>query len=189
MYKMWFQLTSRASAFMAPRVVSNKMQLSMKLDLVGSSAPLGFFDPLGFTKGADAKTIAKYRESELKHGRVAMLAVLGWLTQEKFHPLYGGKLSGNPLAAFGEVPPLAFVQIIAFCGLLEYAFFEASRGEGYKAGDYYGISTRFQDPNEQAWTGFQTRELNNGRLTMFAIMGEIAHASITGKGALEQIGL
>lgn len=37
--------------------------MSMKLDLVGSSAPLGFFDPLGFTKGADAKTITKYRES------------------------------------------------------------------------------------------------------------------------------
>jgi Chlorophyll A-B binding protein len=170
-------------------MVSNRAQMTMKIDLVGSSAPLGFFDPLGFTKGADAKTINKYRESELKHGRVAMLAVLGWLTQEKFHPLYGGKISGNPLTAFGEVPPLAFVQIIAFCGLLEYAFSEAARGEGYKAGDYYGISTRFQDASNPAWTGFQTRELNNGRLAMFAIMGEIAHAGITGKGALEQLGL
>jgi hypothetical protein len=45
----------------------------MKIDLVGSSAPLGFFDPLGFTKGASAETLAKYRESELKHGRVAMV--------------------------------------------------------------------------------------------------------------------
>ena len=170
-------------------MVSNRAQITMKIDLVGSSAPLGFFDPLGFTKGADAKTINKYRESELKHGRVAMLAVLGWLTQEKFHPLYGGKISGNPLTAFGEVPPLAFVQIIAFCGLLEYAFSEAARGEGYKAGDYYGISTRFQDASNPAWTGFQTRELNNGRLAMFAIIGEIAHAGITGKGALEQLGL
>ena len=48
------------------------MQLSMKSSLVGSSAPLGFFDPLGFAKG-DAKTVAKYRESELKHGRTAMV--------------------------------------------------------------------------------------------------------------------
>jgi hypothetical protein len=87
---------------------------------------IGFFDPLGFSKGADAKTISKYRESELKHGRVAMLAVLGWLTAEKWHPLYGGKLSSNPLEAFGQVPPLAFVQIIAFCGLLEYAFSEGN---------------------------------------------------------------
>jgi hypothetical protein len=37
-------------------------------------------------------------------------------------------------------------------------------------------------------SGFQTRELNNGRLAMFAIMGEITHSFITGKGALEQLG-
>jgi len=45
----------------------------MKVDLVGSSAPLGFFDPLGLSKGADAAKLNKYRESELKHGRVAMV--------------------------------------------------------------------------------------------------------------------
>lgn len=76
--------------------------MTMKVNLVGASAPLGFFDPLGFSKTDDA-TLIKYRESELKHGRVAMLAVLGWLTQEHFHPLYDGKLSSNPLKAFLEV--------------------------------------------------------------------------------------
>ncbi len=48
-------------------------RMTMKIDLVGSSAPLGFFDPLGFSKKADAATLAKFRESELKHGRVAMV--------------------------------------------------------------------------------------------------------------------
>ena len=33
---------------------------------------------------------AKYRESELNHGRIAMAAVFGILTQEKFHPFYCG---------------------------------------------------------------------------------------------------
>jgi hypothetical protein len=33
------------------------------------------FDPLGFTKGQSIKTIKKWRESEVKHGRIAMLAV------------------------------------------------------------------------------------------------------------------
>ena len=41
----------------------------MKIDMPGSSAPLGFFDPLGFSKGASAATLTKYRESELKHGK------------------------------------------------------------------------------------------------------------------------
>lgn len=50
-----------------------RMTPTMKVDLVGSSAPLGFFDPLGLSKGADAAKLNKYRESELKHGRVAMV--------------------------------------------------------------------------------------------------------------------
>jgi len=168
--------------------MASRSQMSMKSDLAGVSAPLGFFDPLGFSK-KDEATLYKYREAELKHGRVAMLAVLGWLTQERFHPLYDGKLSGNPLKAFSEVPPLGFVQIIAFIGLLEYTFAAAAKGKGYIPGDFYGISDRLPDADNEAWVGFQTRELNNGRLAMFAIMGEIAHAAITGKGALEQMGI
>ena len=165
-----------------------RTRISMKVDLVGASAPLGFFDPLGFSK-TDKATLIKYREAELKHGRVAMLAVLGWLTQEHFHPLYDGKLSSNPLKAFGEVPPLGFVQIIIFGGILEWVFALAAKQKDYVAGDYYGITARISDKDAPAWVDFQTRELNNGRLAMFAIMGEIAHAAITGKGALEQIGL
>lgn len=176
-------LVSSALSLVAQR------SLSMKSDLVGSSLPLGFFDPLGFSK-CDAATMTKYRESELKHGRTAMLAVLGVLTQEKFHPLYDGKLSGNPLKAFADVPPLGFVQIIAVCGFLEHALQSAAKvQDNYKAGDYFGISNRIVDSNDASWVDFQTRELNNGRLAMFAIMGELVHAQITGKGPLEQWGI
>lgn len=33
-----------------------------------------------------------------------MLAVVGWFSQEIWHPLYDGKLSANPLKAITEVP-------------------------------------------------------------------------------------
>ena len=134
-------------------------------------------------------TLTKYRESELKHGRVAMLAVLGVLTQEHFHPLYDGKLSSNPLVAFTEVPPLGVIQIIFGVGILEYIFASAAKVEGYVAGDYYGITGRIKDAQDPSWVDFQTRELNNGRLAMFAILGEFAAAGITGKGPLAQWGL
>lgn len=52
-------------------------------DMVGASAPLGFFDPMGFSKGPEERLNA-YRESELKHGRTAMLAVVGFLTQVSY---------------------------------------------------------------------------------------------------------
>lgn len=160
----------------------------MKLDLVGACPPLGYFDPLGFSKTDDA-TLFKYREAELKHGRVAMLAVFGWLTQEHFHPLYDGKLSSNPLKAAFEVPPLGVVQIIAFTGLVEF-FFELTKQEKDSfPGDYYGMTGEFRAEKDPSWIDFQNRELNNGRLAMFAILGEVTHAALTGKGALEQIGL
>ena len=40
------------------------------------------FDPLGLSKGAAPGEIKKWREAEIKHGRVAMLAALGVLVAE-----------------------------------------------------------------------------------------------------------
>ena len=48
----------------------------------------------------------RFREAELKHGRVAMLAVFGMITADKFHPLFGGQCSSNPLLALTQVMAL-----------------------------------------------------------------------------------
>lgn len=40
------------------------------------------FDPLGLSEGAGPGEIKKWREAEIKHGRVAMLACLGVLVAE-----------------------------------------------------------------------------------------------------------
>ena len=158
-------------------------------DMVGVSAPLGFFDPLGFSNKASPEQLAKYRESELKHGRVAMLAVLGYLSAENWHPLYDGKLAGmNPLAAWAEfavISPSGLVQILAFCGFLEWILTDVQKNNKLPPGDFYGISNRISDKDAPAWRDFQTRELNNGRAAMFGIIGEIAHTLLNGKGAIE----
>merc|ERR1719159_952277 len=55
-------------------------------EMAGVTAPLGFFDPAGFSKNGN---IAVYRSAELKHGRVCMLAVLGTVvTEGGFHPFF-----------------------------------------------------------------------------------------------------
>merc|ERR1719424_982352 len=62
--------------------------------LPGITDPLGYFDPLGFCTtegGQEVMSEGKvrfYREVELKHGRVAMLAALGFPIAEQFHPLF-----------------------------------------------------------------------------------------------------
>ena len=50
--------------------------------LGGSLPPMGYFDPFGLAVGKDAATLRQYREAEIKHGRVCMLASAGLLTQE-----------------------------------------------------------------------------------------------------------
>ena len=47
----------------------------------GVIGPTGYFDPLGLAAGKDAATLRQYREAEIKHGRVCMLASVGLLSQ------------------------------------------------------------------------------------------------------------
>merc|ERR1719189_2366964 len=70
--------------------------------LPGAANVLGEFDPAGFMEGKDKLEVYRLREAELTHGRVAMLASLGFLVQEKFHPLFSG--DGGP--AIDQIPQL-----------------------------------------------------------------------------------
>lgn len=54
--------------------------------LPGNTLPLGDWDPWGFQL-VSYQVVKKYRESELKHGRIAMLSSIGFLMQESWHPL------------------------------------------------------------------------------------------------------
>merc|ERR1712187_988897 len=60
-------------------------------DMAGVSLPLGVFDPLGISTKVPEGQLLFYREAELKHGRVCMLAVLGLIVGERhdFIPLLG----------------------------------------------------------------------------------------------------
>merc|ERR1711943_148535 len=78
--------------------------------LPGVTGPLGFFDPLGFCSAEDITEgkIKFYREVELKHGRVGMLAALGFLVGENFHPLFGGNIDVPSYLAFQQTPLQTF---------------------------------------------------------------------------------
>merc|ERR1712153_217265 len=70
----------------------------------GQLAPMGFFDPAGFTNDKSISEIKRYREAEVTHGRVAMLAVLGFLVGENFGPLFDGNINGVAINQFWDVP-------------------------------------------------------------------------------------
>ena len=67
----------------------------------GNTGPLGFFDPLGLCPDGEKK-FKRYRESELKHGRVAMLAVLGVLVGESGFNFFGNDITGPAIFQYQQ---------------------------------------------------------------------------------------
>ena len=45
-------------------------------------APVGFWDPAGFTADGSVEDFKRRRQTELKHGRISMLATMGYITPE-----------------------------------------------------------------------------------------------------------
>jgi Chlorophyll A-B binding protein len=67
----------------------------------GNTGPLGFFDPLGLCPDSEKK-FKRYRESELKHGRVAMIAVLGVLVGESGFNFFGEDITGPAIFQYQQ---------------------------------------------------------------------------------------
>jgi hypothetical protein len=165
-------------------------------DMAGVTAPLGFFDPLGFSTDCDEGKLLFYREVELKHGRVAMLATLGLVVGEQFHPLFGGNIDVPSYVAFQQTPLQAFwpavVAAIALPEIFSVFSFEepgnlmqwdktwrmkSDRQPGELGFDPLGLKPQ----NYNEFKEMQTKELNNGRLAMIAAAGMIAQEIATGQ--------
>merc|ERR1719181_2376695 len=49
---------------------------------LGVQAPVGFWDPLGLSNDGDEDVFKRRRSVEIKHGRICMLATMGYITPE-----------------------------------------------------------------------------------------------------------
>ena len=50
---------------------------------LGVQDPVGFWDPAGFTADGSVENFERRRQTELKHGRISMLATMGYITPER----------------------------------------------------------------------------------------------------------
>ena len=50
---------------------------------LGVQDPVGFWDPAGFTADGSVEDFKRRRQTEIKHGRIAMLAAMGYITPEQ----------------------------------------------------------------------------------------------------------
>jgi len=157
----------------------------------GVTGPLGFFDPLDFCGDASEGKVRFYREVELKHGRVAMLAAIGILVSEPFHPLWGGNVDVPAYIAFQETPLQSFWPAVVLAIAVPEVFSVFSFNSPF-GGELWTIRSDYEPGNlgfdplglkpEKAadLAEMQTKELNNGRLAMIATAGMIGQELATG---------
>ena len=76
-------LLASASAFApAKQAASTSTALKAFEDELGAQPPLGFFDPLGLVADGDQEKFDRLRYVEIKHGRICMLGVVGYLVNK-----------------------------------------------------------------------------------------------------------
>jgi hypothetical protein len=165
---------------------------------LGVQPPVGFWDPLGFCDDGDEFDFRRRRCVEIKHGRVSMLACIGYIVPEYFKwpgylsPSTGLKFSDVPhgLAAITKVPAVGWQQIVFFGLAMElFAMNQKVTDPPGKLSSrlVFGLTDISTSFNTYTWGPFgipnapsiedpekRKRSLNaeiaNGRLAMFAIM-------------------
>jgi len=209
-----------ASAFAPGAQVSPKTSLySAKGDLESLAKELNpivnFYDPLSLSDGefwsqSNDSTIGFLRHAEIKHGRVAMAAFVGYCVQSNVHWPWKMTLEGDdfpsidlsPEAQWDGIPEAAKWQIVSVIGFLElWGEFPTGGNAHYMSGGQPGKYPSLQefgkmvhpvpfdlyDPfgfsknrSAEAKAKGLVTEINNGRLAMLGIMGFLSADKVEG---------
>jgi len=170
---------SRASAVAARAEVSRSMPFLPKpQNLAGYVGEEQEFDPLGFSDTFDMKWL---REAELKHGRVCMLATVGFATQQ-YATFPGMTPTENALnAVYTETSGL--IPLIFLAGYIESSTYNGKitmldmfEGDEDKVpGDFNFGSSFLKGKTDKEVYDMKMKELNNGRLAMLGFSGMVHH--------------
>lgn len=151
--------------------------------LTGTLAGDVGFDPLGFAK--TESDLLNYREAEVKHARLAMLAAAGWPISELFDKKIASLFGLSPVVdasdrapsvlngGLGKISPVYWIVCIAAAAAID--LIGQGKAEQNKEGYFPGnfgfdpLGVYPKDSEGQRW--MQTAEIKNGRLAMIAVTG------------------
>lgn len=142
------------------------MPVPEKLD--GSMAGDVGFDPMGLSEIQQDLTYARW--AELKHGRIAMLAIVGLLTQTYFHLPGEAYQNPDPFGAPATVGMGVNLQIFAAIGCVELANFNCHY-DGSEPGDIGWTGGLLTGKSPEQIAKAKEQEIQHCRLAMLAITG------------------
>jgi len=212
-------LIASASAFAPSQQATRSTQLhetKADLEVLAKKANplLGFYDPLNlaeaeFWGASNEATIGFLRHSEIKHGRVAMFAFVGYIVHAngiKFP--WAMQMDGspfpsetNPPALWDAIPDVAKWQIFVTIAFLEFwSELSTDDNQHYMAGgkpgkmpslqlfrdnvhfalDLYDPAGLSKNASAEKKEAGLVKELNNGRLAMLGLFGFLCEQTIPG---------
>lgn len=149
--------------------------------LTGALAGDVGFDPFGFSKTKDE--LMNYREAEVKHARLAMLAAAGWPLSELFDKKIAATLNLDAVldagdrapsilnGGLGKISPIYWVACIGVAAAIDlYGVRQQSlNDQSYIPGDLGFDPLGVYPKDEEGKRRMQLAEIKNGRLAMIAI--------------------
>jgi hypothetical protein len=154
------------------------------------------FDPLGFAK--DEYELRNYREAEIKHARLAMLAAAGWPLSELFDKQIANALHLEPAlnsadrvpsvlnGGLDKISPIYWVAVVAMAGAIDVFGIQQQGKPGYVAGNLGFDPLGLMPKDEEGKKWMQTAELKNGRLAMIAITAFAVQEAVTKLGVVDE---
>jgi len=187
----------------SPDTLDGSLPGDVGFDPIGfSNQPFASFNNPLYVEGNFMSDLEWLREAELAHGRIAQLAVVGFIWPGLFGTFPGSDEFGgadayselNPFKALTTVPESAIYQIIGGMAWFEYQRVIRIKEQGADriAGDigigYPGGFNPFNinySPEEYAEK--QVQEIKHCRLAMIAAFGLICQASNSGTDVISQL--
>ena len=180
-------LIASAAAFAPAKDAAKTSALSMSFENeLGAQPPLGFFDPLGMVADGDQEKFDRLRYVEIKHGRICMLGVVGYLVNKAGIYLPGDiDMSGTKFSDLGSgwdasfaVPVAGALQVFAFVGALELGVMKDIEGTGNEhVGDFRNgaFDLGWDTFDEETKLTKRAVELNQGRAAQMGLLGLMVH--------------
>lgn len=188
--------TGASAAAALPAMSQSLPFMQRPAALTGDLAGDVGFDPFGFAKSeAD---LMNYREAEVKHARLAMLAAAGWPLSEVFDKKIAAAIGMEPIlgaddrvpsllnGGLGKISPAYWVGCIGLAAMIDIfgTLRMKSDNKEYLPGDF-GLRLGYP-ANEDGQKRMQLAEIKNGRLAMIAVFAFAIQEFVTKQGVVDE---